>query len=34
VFRERLAPQPGDKISLVVDPSLTHVFDAETGARL
>ena len=34
VFRERLAPKPGDKINLVVDTALVHVFDAETGARL
>ncbi len=34
VFRERHRFKPGDKIRLKPDPSLVHLFDAETGKRL
>jgi multiple sugar transport system ATP-binding protein len=34
VFRERLAPQPGETLYLSVDPANVHVFDPKTGARL
>jgi multiple sugar transport system ATP-binding protein len=34
VFRERHQFKPGDKIRLTPDPSLVHLFDAETGRRL
>jgi multiple sugar transport system ATP-binding protein len=34
LFRERIAAQPGDKIPILPDPGVTHLFDAATGQRL
>jgi multiple sugar transport system ATP-binding protein len=34
LFRERISAQPGDKIPILPDPSVTHLFDAATGQRL
>lgn len=34
VFRDRLSPQPGTRLSLTVDPAKVHVFDAKTGNRI
>ncbi|KPL54359.1 ABC transporter ATP-binding protein [Prosthecomicrobium hirschii] len=34
VFRERIAARPGDTLTISVDPSVTHLFDAESGLRL
>jgi multiple sugar transport system ATP-binding protein len=34
LFRERLSLEPGETIHVTVDPALTHVFDAATGAVL
>ncbi|HVG49875.1 MAG TPA: sn-glycerol-3-phosphate ABC transporter ATP-binding protein UgpC [Rubellimicrobium sp.] len=34
VFRERINARPGETIPVSVDPSATHLFDAETGQRL
>jgi multiple sugar transport system ATP-binding protein len=34
LFRERHDFKPGDKIKLVADPRVTHLFDAVTGATL
>ena len=33
-FRERVTVQPGAPLSVTADPSLVHLFDPETGARL
>jgi multiple sugar transport system ATP-binding protein len=33
-FRERIAAGPGDPITVTADPSLVHLFDRDTGARL
>ena len=33
-FRERVAARPGEPIAVTTDPSLVHLFDKETGARL
>ena len=32
-FRERVTARPGETITLSADPSLVHLFDAETGMR-
>ncbi len=32
-FRERVTARPGETITLSADPSLVHLFDAETGVR-
>ncbi len=34
LFRERLSAKPGDKLSLVADVKLVHLFDALTGQRI
>jgi multiple sugar transport system ATP-binding protein len=34
VFRERIAAQPGDSLSLSPNLDSVHLFDAETGKRL
>ena len=34
VFRERVAPRPGETIRVAIDASHVHLFDAETGRRL
>jgi len=34
LFRERLAAKPGDKLSIIADVKLTHLFDVGTGQRL
>ncbi|WP_421726259.1 ABC transporter ATP-binding protein [Bauldia sp.] len=34
VFRERVRVNPGETLHLTADPSLIHLFDGETGARL
>ena len=34
VFRERLAPRPGEVLRLTVEPSSVHVFDPATELRL
>jgi len=33
-FRERVAAQPGDPLTVTADPALVHLFDRDTGARL
>ena len=33
-FRERISARPGEPISVTADPSLVHLFDRQTGARL
>ena len=33
-FRERVAAKPGETIRIAPDPSLVHLFDAGTGARV
>jgi multiple sugar transport system ATP-binding protein len=33
-FRERVAARPGETIRIAPDPSLVHLFDAETGMRV
>jgi multiple sugar transport system ATP-binding protein len=32
-FRERITARPGESIQIAPDPSLVHIFDAETGRR-
>ncbi|MBI2719815.1 MAG: sn-glycerol-3-phosphate ABC transporter ATP-binding protein UgpC [Rhizobiales bacterium] len=34
VFRERIATRPGDKLPLLPNPELAHLFDENTGLRL
>jgi multiple sugar transport system ATP-binding protein len=34
VFRERITAKPGETITISPDPSVTHLFDGETGKRL
>jgi multiple sugar transport system ATP-binding protein len=34
VFRERIAPRPGDMIHIMPNPTLVHIFDEQTGKRL
>jgi multiple sugar transport system ATP-binding protein len=34
VFRERIAPDPGETLFLTVDPAQVHVFDPQSGVRL
>jgi len=34
VFRERHQLKPGDRVRLMPDPRLVHLFDVETGKRL
>ncbi|WP_407051481.1 ABC transporter ATP-binding protein [Methyloraptor flagellatus] len=34
VFRERVTARHGETIHIAIDPTLVHLFDAETGARL
>jgi multiple sugar transport system ATP-binding protein len=34
VFRDRLAPKPGSRMQLTVDPAKVHIFDVKTGNRI
>jgi multiple sugar transport system ATP-binding protein len=34
LFRERLSPKPGDKLSIIADTKLVHLFEGATGQRL
>ena len=33
-FRERVAAQPGEPLTVTADPALVHLFDRDTGQRL
>ena len=34
LFRNRIMPNPGDKISVGCDPKLVHLFDPDSGKTL
>ncbi|MGH6862548.1 MAG: TOBE domain-containing protein, partial [Phyllobacterium sp.] len=34
VVRDRIAPEPGSRLPLTIDPAKVHVFDSKTGNRI